>query len=151
MIAKTITIARITSWASGPNISGAPLDDCGRAIGDHLSHRLAHLRRVESHHHDRVRTHRPSVLDHAVHRVATGVLDEARVLDDLATAESPQPGHDVSAEAPAAHDDAEHLAKGLLHLVAGGALCRRDEDRGHGLLRHCFSPQIRVAGARVRW
>src|SRR5450759_705284 len=124
MTAKTIKIARITSWAIGPNISGAPLDQRRRAVGDNLGHGLAYLRGVESHHHNSVRAHRPRVLDHAIHRVAARVLDEARVLDDLATAERAQAGHDVSAEAPAAHHNAEHLAKGLLHLVAGRAFGR---------------------------
>src|SRR6202030_601658 len=107
MTAKTITTARITSCS----ISGAPLDHCRRPVSDYLGHRLAHLRGVKAHHHDRVGAHCPGVLDHAIDRVPASVLNQASVFDDLTAAQGPQPRHDVSTEPSAAHDDAEHLAE----------------------------------------
>src|SRR6266446_10132872 len=102
--------------------SGALLNDRRGPIRDDFRHRLTKLRGVEAHHDDRIGAHGARVLDHAVNRVAACVLDEARVLDDLAAPDRPQAGHDVAAQAAAAHNDPEHLPQSLLYLVAGWAL-----------------------------
>src|SRR5579859_896436 len=110
-----MTTARITSCVP---MSGASLDHGRGSVSDDLGHGLTQLGRVEPHHHHGVGPHRASVLNHAVDRVAASVLDQAGVLDDLATSERPQAGHDVSTEAPAAHHDPEDLAESLFDVVA---------------------------------
>src|SRR5437588_9550565 len=113
--------------------AATPLDDRGCAISHDLGHCLAHLRGIEAHHHDRIGAHGSSVLDHPVDRVAAGILDEACVLDDLATAECTKARQDVAAQAAASHHDSEHLAESLLDLITGRAFGGGDE---HGSGRH---------------
>ena len=50
------------------------------------------------------------VLDEAVERLAAGVLEQARVLVDLAAAQRAEAGHEVAPDAAAADDEPEDLA-----------------------------------------
>ena len=63
---------------------------------------MADLGGIEAHHHDSVRLHETRVFHQAIHGVAARLLEELRVLGDLAPDERAQPGHDVAAEAAAA-------------------------------------------------
>jgi hypothetical protein len=62
-----------------------------------------------THHHDRVGAHRACVFNHAVDCVATRVLDQARVLDDLAAPSARREARMLPPR-PRLHYDSEHLA-----------------------------------------
>ena len=74
---------------------------------------------IEAHHQDRVGPHHRGVLHHPVNCVAARLLQHLGVFADLAADDAAQAGHDVAAEAAAAHGDAEALAERLAHVVAG--------------------------------
>src|SRR6478672_2052606 len=94
-------------------------DDDGRAVGHDLGHVAGHLAAVEAHRDDRVGAHERGVLDQAVQRLASGVLEELGVFVDLAPAQGAQAGDQVAREAAAADHEAERLALRFHGAVAG--------------------------------
>ena len=81
--------------------------DDGRAVRHDLRHRPGQLGAVEAHRDHRVPAHQRGVLDEPVERLAAGVLEERRVLLDLAAAERAEPGDEVAREPAAADDEPE--------------------------------------------
>jgi hypothetical protein len=61
--------------------------------------------------------------------MAARFFQQLGVLRNLAAAERAQAGHDVAADAAAAHHHAEDLALGLPHAVAGDVFTG-DDDHG---------------------
>src|SRR3954470_14824043 len=72
-------------------------DDDRCPVGDDLAHGAGQLGAVEAHRQDRVRAEQRAVRDKPVERLAAGVLEQARVLVDLAAAERAEAGHQVAA------------------------------------------------------
>src|SRR6188474_1722475 len=90
-ITPTTTRVVVLSMCASPGLlgrrrwrGGVRLDDHRGAVGDDLGHRAGQLRAVEAHRDHRVRAHQRRVLDHPVEGLAAGVLEERRVLLDLA-------------------------------------------------------------------
>src|SRR6202165_1717953 len=98
--ATAITHASANSWRRRPSIPiYAPVRSVV-AAHPHHAHRRA--------------PPRPAVLVPSVDGVPPSILDHPRVLDDLATGDRPEAGHDVAAQAAAPDDDAENPAEGRI-------------------------------------
>ena len=94
-------------------------DDDRGPVGDDLAHRARQLGAVEAHREDGVRAEQRRVLDEPVEGLAAGVLEQARVLVDLAAAERAEAGHQVAAETAAADDEPEDHPLALDDAMAG--------------------------------
>src|SRR3954453_10279596 len=86
---------------------GAWCDDHRGPIRDDLVHRPRQLRAVEPHREHRVRAEQRRVGHEPVERLATGVLEEARGILELAAAEGSDACHQVPAETAAPDDEPE--------------------------------------------
>src|SRR6266511_4384996 len=115
--------------------------DHRRAVGDDLGEALADLRGVEPHPHDRVRSQQARVLDHAVHCMAAAVLEQFRVLADLAALERLPGGAEPLREAHRPDDETEAGAQRALHLPSG------EVERG----RHGHRGGLGLRGGRGLW
>src|SRR5579885_367594 len=116
-----------TSIARSTGSGAFRLQDDGRAISDDLAHGLADLRGIETHHDHAVGPHGRGVLDHAVDRLAPRFLQRAGVFVDLATDDRAQPGHEIAADAAAAHDHPEALSLDLSYPLPRDAFTGRDQ------------------------
>src|SRR4030095_14576608 len=95
------------------------LEDAARPVGHDLGHRAGELGAVEAHRHDRIAAHQRRVLHEAVERLAAGVLEERRVLGDLAATDRAEAGDEVAREPTAPDDEPERLALRLDDAMAG--------------------------------
>src|SRR6266436_2554025 len=97
------------------------------AIGNDFAHGLAHFGGIEAHHDDTVGAHGGRVSYHSVDGLPAGLFQQLRIFMNLAAGDRAQPGHDIAADAAAAHDDSKTLSDGLLHAVPRNMFRRRNQ------------------------
>src|SRR2546430_2041621 len=114
----TSTITAMVQATTAASARRRP-DDDGGSVGHDLGEALADLRGVEPHPDDGVAAEQPRVLDHPVHRVPPAVLEQLRVLGDLAALQRFEARPDPLRDAHAPHDEAEARSELSFDLHAG--------------------------------
>src|SRR5712671_4313667 len=121
-------------------------DHDGRAVGDDLRHRAGQLGAVEAHRDDRVGAHQGRVLDQPIEGLPAGVLEQRRVLLDLAATDRAKAGDQVAREAATPDDDPEGLAFRLRDAVSGDERGRGDD---HDWCSLAWRASWVIAGSRL--